>query len=371
MKKKKIKWMWIIIPLVVVGAVGEFLFFFGDKIFTAPLPEGFVFTSGRLDTRVIDASSKVGGRLVDINVKEGDRLTKGQLIATISPSELNAQLKSAEANIELLESRKAQARVDLELTRDQVNSGIRQAKAHVNVAEANLARSRACFKQTEVDFSRAEQLYTTGAIPKRKFEAQRLARDIADKEVKVAEKALEEANIALELAQDMKKTLQAKEIALKSLEQMSAAAAADKELIQVHKEEMTICSPCEGTVLDRVMDPGEVVSPGIPVVTIVSPKELYLKVYLKTADMSRVRIGNDVRLALDGLKETIDAKVIRISDQAEFTPKNVETKDQRTNLVFEVRIAQFDDPQGILKAGMSGEVIIRTDNSKNWDLATS
>lgn len=368
MKGKKIKLIWIIIPLVIIGAVAEFLFFFGDKIFAAPLPEGFIFCSGRIDTRVVDASSKIGGRVDEIFVREGERLDKGQLIARISPLELDAQIKNAEANIDLLLSRQSQARVDLDMANDQVNTGIQQAEAGIAVAEANLSKTQSRYQQADIDFQRAEQLFTTGAIPRRRWEETKLLREIAEKQVKVAEKTLDEARISLQMSQDLKKRLKAKEFALAGLLKMTTAARAQRELLEVQLKEMAVYSPCSGIVLDRIIDPGEILSPGIPVVTLINPEEMFLRVYLNTGEMSQVKLGDEAKIYPDGLDNVaINAKITRISDMAEFTPKNVETKDQRTNLVFEVRLGNFEDHEAILKSGMSAEVVIKTAVDKSWE----
>lgn len=367
MKKKKIKLAWIIIPIVIISAIAEFLFFFGDTLFKKPLPEGFIYSSGRMDSRVIDASSRVGGRILTILVNEGDIIKKGQLLATLSYDELAKQIQTAQSNIQIREIQKNRAKIDLQVTTDQVSSAIKQAEAKLNVAEANLARTRASHKQTNVDYERAESLFTTGAIPKRSYEGKRLAREISEKEVIVAEKMVEEAKVGLALAEDMNNTIKAQKTTIQGIQESIASGIADKEVLEIQQLELKILSPCDGIILDKVMDPGEILPPGVPVVTLIDPSQLFLKVYLKTEEMSKVKIGAEAKVTLDGIDKSFRATVIRVSEKAEFTPKNVETRDQRTNLVFEVRLGNFDDAEHILKSGMSANVVIRTDKSKNWD----
>jgi HlyD family secretion protein len=248
-----------------------------------------------------------------------------------------------------------------------VESTKKQAEAQLGVAEANLARAESAAEQAASDYERSKDLFEQGTVSRTTFEHDRLAHTMAVKEVEVARKTLEEAEANLNLAREMELSIDLKKARLKELEEGIASATAERDLIAVLLKECTVVAPVDGIVLDRVVDRGEMVNTGSAIASIVNPNDLYLKIYVPTAAMSKVKIGNEARIFPDGLEEThFDARVVKIAQRAEFTPKNVETRQQRTNLVFEIRLGSIDNGERILKPGMSAEATVRLDDSLDW-----
>jgi HlyD family secretion protein len=368
MAKKKRGWIkWAVIAILIVGGIADIFIFFGDDIFKAPQPEGFVSASGRIEGRLTDVSSKVPGRIVEINFEEGDEVKAGQVLARISDDELQAKLRADEANLRLLQSQMVQAEIDVRLTTRQVESTKKQAEAQLGVAKAQLARADSAAEQAASDYERSKDLFDQGTVSRTQFEHDRLAHTLAVKEVEVTRKTLEEARANLDLAREMELSIDLKKARLKELEEGIASATAERDLIAVLLDECTVVAPIDGIVLDRIVDRGEVVNTGSAIASVVNPDDLYLKIFVPTAAMSKVKIGNEARIFPDGLEDIhFDAQVVKIAQRAEFTPKNVETRQQRTNLVFEIRLGSIDNTERMLKPGMSAEATVRLDESLDW-----
>ncbi len=122
--------------------------------------------------------------------------------------------------------------------------------------------------------------------------------------------------------------------------------------------EATIASPLDGVVLRKNLEAGETVSPGVSILTLVDPMDLWLRAYIPEADIGRVKVGMAARIKIDAYKDrSFAGRITEIASEAEFTPKNVQTQKERVNLVFRVKIA-VDNPQGLLKPGMPADAEI-------------
>lgn len=367
MKKKW--WIPVVIIAVVVAASIEIYFMTGGKLFSENEPEGFVITSGRIEGRVTDISSKLAGRVNQLHADEGEMVRKGQVLVSLSTAELEAQKREAKAHLKLWQTRRRQAELDLELTANEVGSGLEEAQAKVGVAEANLQRAQASSNQAKVDFDRSEGLFKDGAISRSAYDRSKLAYTVAEKELEVARKTKQEAQTYLNLARSRSLAVELKRSAVEEAREMIEAAKASLELIDVNLEESTIISPLDGVVLERIVETGEVIQPGTPLYTVVNPDDLYLKIYIGNDVMSTIKVGDTARIFPDGLDDRyFEAEVVLINQQAEFTPKNVETKKQRMNLVFEVKLGNIQNPDRLVKVGMSAEAFIRIDDSAAWDV---
>lgn len=357
----------IIIVAVLVGAAIEIYFFFGDQLFAPPVDPAFVRASGRIEGRMIDVGSKLPGRVVEILVSEGQTVSAGDLLARISTDELDNQLAAALADQRALLAQKKQIGIDVELTQRQINSGIESAEARVGVAEASLMRAEASEEQALADFNRSKGLYDDGVVAKSVFEHRRLAWLVAQRETEVARRTLTEAQTALRLARESRLNISLKREQLAQLEEQIAAAEAQANLVRVQIADAEIRAPIGGVVLDLIAELGEVIGTGSVLLTMVNPDDLYMKIYVPTTQMNKLRIGDQARIYPDGMANFFAAaQVTYISERAEFTPKNVETKQQRTSLVFEVRLGHIENVKRQVKPGMSAESAIRLDDSAEW-----
>ena len=162
---------------------------------------------------------------------------------------------------------------------------------------------------------------------------------------------------------------QAKEAMEGARMEMKMAEAAAKEA-KVVLEDCRILSPISGTVMTKIAEEGEVLAAGRPILTLIDLSDIYLKLYIPQVEIGKIRLGNVGRIYVDAYpNRPFEAKVTNISQQAEFTPKNVETKQERVNLVFAVKLTA-DNPQGLLKPGMPADGVIKYRDQAPWPQRT-
>lgn len=274
------------IALLLVGIGGWLLW----QHFQAPeLPEGLASGNGRIEAVQIDISTKIAGRVESILVKEGDLVQQDQAVAKIDTAQLQAQLLRAEANIASAESQVASAR-----------ASIAQAKAKLTLAEQELSRVR--------------DLVDKGHTSRETYDNR-----VAD--VAVAKADLEAANATLV-----------------SQQRSVDAVRAEAKEIQTQIDDATLISPSIGRVLYRLAEPGEVLGSGGKVLTLVNLADVYMEIFLPSAQAHRVSIGSDARIKLDVLDVAVPGKVTFVSPESQFTPKQVETPSEREKLMFRIKV---------------------------------
>lgn len=181
---------------------------------------------------------------------------------------------------------------------------------------------------------------------------------IREAELELAKANLSSAREALELARTGTIQISLKEKDIELARSQLAQARASIELIETQISNSIIRSPMNGTVVEKVVEEGENVLPGMPLAVISDLSKVYLKVYLSPKEIGRIRIGDAVRVFVDSApRRGFPGRIVHISSQAEFTPKNIQTKEERERLVFAVKV-EIDNPEGILKPGMPADVEI-------------
>lgn len=367
MKKKRLI-IGIVVVVVIIAIIGEIVWFMAPSLFTAPEPEGFVRASGRIEGRTVEVSSKIPGRVLELLADEGMELKAGQVIARMSSDELEASKKGAEANLALWINRKSQAELDLRLTEQRVASSISLAEAQLAAAQANQERAEAAAAQARKDFERYQDLEADGVVPRVSFDQAKLAHTSSQKELEAVKKTVQQAVVTLELAKETRLTIELKRAAIADSEKMIETARAGLEVAESRLADAVIRAPIDGVVLERIVEPHEVINPGTPILTMVNPDDLYLKIYVPNVEMGSLRLGNPARIMPDAFSnEHFSAEVTRISERSQFTPKNVETREQRINLVFEVKLGKIDNTARRLKPGMTAEAIVKHEDSRSWE----
>ncbi len=260
------------------------------QYYQAPaLPLGFASGNGRIEAVQVDVSTKIAGRVETILAKEGDLVEPGQTVAKIETSQLRAQLLRAEA-------------------------GIASAKSQVASAQASIVQARAELILAEQELSRSRELVKDGATSKELYDT-RVSQLAVANAVLVATKAT-----------------------FVSRQRSVDAARADAQEIQTQINDATLISPIIGRVLYRLAEPGEVLGSGGKVLTIVNLADVYMEVFLPSAQAHRIAIGAEARIKLDILDVAIPATVSFVSPESQFTPKQVETSSERDKLMFRVKV---------------------------------
>jgi HlyD family secretion protein len=332
-----------LILLLVAGAAWLFLRPGG-------LPEGFASGNGRIEAVEIDIATKTPGRVAEILVREGDFIEKGQLLARMDTATLEAQLREAKANL-----RRAK------IATEAAKSVVTQRKAERSSAEAVVAQRQAQLDIAEKNLSRSRQLVDRNAVP-----VQRLDDDTAE---------FQAAKAALSAAQAQQAAAEAginsAESDVVSAEANVEATEATIERIDADIKDSQLRSPRDGRVQYRVAEPGEVLNAGGPVLNMVDLSDVYMTFFLPTSEAGRVALGAEARIVLDVAPEyVIPAKVSYVADVAQFTPKTVETAEEREKLMFRIKakvpVEVLQEHIEQVKTGLPGIAYVRLDAEKPW-----
>jgi len=289
--------------------------------------------SGTIEAVEVDVVAEVAGRLLTRPVDQGAHVKKGDPIATIDPQPYRYALAETEGALAQAGARLA------ELTR-----GYRREEIDASAHEAEEAAAQV--EQAEARVRRVEEL-------SRQQVASQDDRDVAERDRGVARARLAGARSRLAL---LTHGYRNEEIEQAHGEVARLTAVRDARRLDLDRT--SIASPVEGTVTQKLLEPGEYARPGSPIVTVADLENLYTWVYLGEADLPSVRLGQDVAVRVDGMPgRDFPGKIVYISSTAEFTPKNVQTPQDRVQLVFGVKIA-VSNADGALKVGIPADVTL-------------
>ena len=332
-----------------------------------PLPEGLIQANGRIEGDHYTVSGKVPGRIVELKVREGDAVKRGQVMARLDDAGVRAKVEQARAAADALKARLAAAQVALDTLKKQVPLRIETAKAAVAHAEAALAAAKASATQAARDARRFRSLLKEHTVDKESVEQKDLAWKVARAEFATAQAALEQAQKKRAEAELGRETLEAKQHeieALKAQLQQARAAVAEAQSVL---DDMTIVSPASGIVTTRLVETGEVVVAGSPLFDIVDLDRLYLKVYVPEKQIGKLHLGAPARIFVDAFPDRAFPATLRyIASRAEFTPKEVQTPDERVKLVYAVKLYLDENPDHRLTPGMPADAVIRWREDAPW-----
>jgi HlyD family secretion protein len=333
----------------------------------APPPAGLLFASGRIEGRMTTLTPKTSAWVVALHADEGQAVKAGQVLATLDDQAQRERLRAAEEQLNALTERLRAADTQLAMTDRQVTLQVEQAAAARREAETRLQRARAQALQARRESERAAMLVARELIAPQEAERARLATEVAEHAVREAEAALETADKQLALARlgaQRLESMRAERDALAS-QRLQARAQLDEQ--RSHVADFAIRSPISGRVLTRTVERGERVGDGTPLFTLVDLDRLYVKIYVPEPSIGKVALGQEARVYVDAYPDrAFAARVSRVAQEAEFTPKNVETREERVKLVFAVEVALAENPDGVLKPGMPADAVIRWQPDAAW-----
>jgi HlyD family secretion protein len=290
---------------------------------------GAIRSSGTLEMDEIDVSSLAGGRLTRLTVREGDAVREGDTIAVLDRGELVADLAAQAARTQ---GATAQYR--------DLASGARPEE--VLSARADLGAALADQRLAESNFARMEKLAATNAISQQDLDRARATRDVAVAKARAASENLR----MRETGYRNQQVSAARDAATAAMAQLAGARSRAGELV--------LTAPIRGVVLLRNFEPGEVVQPGAPVVTLGNPDSLWMRVYVAAPRLTALRLGDRADVRPVGANHTYPGRIIEIASQAEFTPRAALTEEEQANLVFAVKV-QLEPSGGALKAGLPAD----------------
>lgn len=302
------------------------------------------YATGTVEAKTVRISSSTGGELVRLYAEEGDAVNSGDLLAEMSLEEYDLLLEKAEAGFRLAESTLEEA---LHTDGEELRIGILASEAAGIRAEA----LRAEYEQASADLERMRHLADAGAVAEAEYEKAQLAAGSLEKGCLAAEK---EAEMAAEQLKILYRG--AGENTAKRLEAQLAAAAAERELAAFRQSETKIEASAGGTVTAVYHEEGENLLPGTSVFEITDLSDLKLKVYVPETILPRIVMGGEAEITIDAFPDrTFAGEVVYIGSSAQFTPKNVQTREQRTTLVFPVKV-KINDDSGYIKPGLPADV---------------
>jgi HlyD family secretion protein len=315
------RWLRVALAVaIVVGGAGAAFYWWQHS--RSQLPPGIASGNGRIEADEIDIDTKFAGRIAEILADEGDMVKAGQIVARMDTRDLAASLKKSEAQV-------------------------RQAQMAIEEATANVVQQTSQVLLAQQEFDRATYLVQRGAQTKEVQDQRQQQLDSANAALKAAQARVTEAEHALE------------------------ASTHDVELYAVNIADNTLVAPKDGRIQYRIANVGEVLPAGGKVFAMLDVSYVYMDVYLPTREAGRVKVGPDARIALDAVPNVaIPAKVSFVAAQAQFTPKTVETKDERDKLMFRIRVKI--DPERLraraeaVRSGLPGVAYVRFDPTVAW-----
>lgn len=339
---------WLLIALVAVIAGGGY--FAWQRLGATGLPPGIAGGNGRIEAVEIDVSTRIAGRLREILANEGDFVEAGQVLAQM--------------DIEQLESRRRQAEAELKRATigiDTANSLVTQREAEREAAAAVVAQREAQLDAAERKLARSEQLVKNFTTSQQVFDDDRASQQGAKAAVGAAKAQLAASEAGINAA---------KAQVIDAEASVEAAKAAISSIVS-DINDSTLKAPRAGRIQYRVAEAGEVLSSGGRALNLVDVGDVFMTFFLPTAQAGRVALGSDVRIVLDAAPQyVIPAKVSFVADVAQFTPRSVETQEERQKLMFRIKAKISPDllKKYIqqVKTGLPGMAYVKVDPSAEW-----
>ncbi|MGK9475715.1 HlyD family secretion protein [Melioribacter sp. OK-6-Me] len=293
-----------------------------------------IVESGTIESTEALISSQVSGQIIDLLKDEGEQVNKGDTLCIIDTTSYHLQLKQAEAALKMAE---AQLTLLINGTRKE---DIKQAEEVLRQASANLSSAK-------TDYERIKNLFNTGAVNKKQLDDAETRYQIMSAQYNSAEENLRK----------LKNIARPEEI--KQAEANVQKARASVDLLKKNLKDCFVVSPIDGFVVKKFIEKGETVTMLSALFKISDLSKVKMSIYIPETELPKIKLGQKVEVAVDAYPDRIfKGRIIYISPEAEFTPKNIQTRDERTKLVFEVKI-EIPNPDFILKVGIPADATIQ------------
>lgn len=302
--------------------------------------------SGQADATEVQVAPEVGGRIIEMTIAEGDRVKQGEVVARLDTRDVDLALQRAQAE-------RSQADAQLRLLQAGARvQDVRQAEAQVAAAAADVAAAQADLAAAETDLQRFERLLQTNSGSQKQRDDAATRRDMARDRVAAA-RARETS--AREVVSRLRAGSRREEV--DGARARVAGVDAQIATLQKSKADAIVMAPIDGIVTERLLDPGEIVSPRVPILVLTDLDHAWAEVFVDEPMIPRIKLGQAATVFTDAGGTGLAGKVSYVASKAEFTPRNVQTAEDRSKLVYRVKIA-VDNRNGILKQGMPVEAEI-------------
>lgn len=338
----------LILPVILLIGLGSYY------AYSRP-PSSLVLT-GIVTTNDVVVSSQIAGRVEDLRVKEGDTVERGQLVAVISPDELMAERTYASHNVQGLSSQVREAEATVRVQERQSAEQIRQAEATLASAQAQRAAADADLERSRLQLTRTESLAKEGIAPPQQLDEARTAYAAAQARVESLGRQTDAQRAAVDLARANAEQVAVRKIQVRSSELMRDAAAAQEAKAGVRLTYTEVQAPLPGVVDVRAVRPGEVVTVGQPLLTLVDPDDLWVRADVEESYIDRVKVSDHLQVRLPSGAELDGVVSYRGADAAFATQRDV-SRTKRDIRTFEVRL-RCDNKDRKLAVGMTAYVLL-------------
>src|SRR6267142_1667279 len=380
----------IIVVLVAVGIAAALAFRSRSQ------PDGHIRISGNIELTQVNIAFKISGKLIERAVDEGDAVRKGMVVARLDRDQPLQQRDRERASLDQARAQAAQASTTIEWTRESLASDLEQRRADLSQAHARLRELEAGSRPQEIqearaaveaaaaeserarrDFERAQVLYKQDDISTSQFDQYRARAESADAALRQAQERLKlveagprqevidaaraqvnRAAAAVKWAEAQRLDITRKQQDLLSRRAEVERARAQVGLIDSQIADTEVVSPIDGVVLVKSANTGEILAPGTTVVTIGDIEHPWLRGYINERDLGRVKLGTKAKVSTDSYPGKVYwGRVSFIASEAEFTPKQIQTSEERLKLVYRIKI-EVDNPQHELKSNMPADAVL-------------
>jgi len=378
----------VVLILVLLAAAGGGAWYWFNG--SAKRNTSFIAVSGNLELTQVDLSFKTAGRMTELKVREGDFVKKGDLIARLDSAQLDQQLLRDQASVASAQSSLQQLQTSIEYQQATIESDISTRRAELAQAQARLddllagsrpqeiqqaqsavTDAKAWNDQARSDWERAQTLFAREDISKQQYDQARAKldsttaqlRQAEDKSALVKEGPRKEeivgAHAQVARAQAAVQTAEANRIEVRRKQQELTARRAEIEknsaqagMTRTQIADAVVTSPIDGVVLVKAAEAGEVIAAGSTIVSLGDLEHPWLRAYINETDLGKIKVGGKARLSTDSFPGKVyEGHISFIASEAEFTPKQIQTKEERVKLVYRIKI-EVDNSQHELKNNM-------------------
>jgi HlyD family secretion protein len=356
--RKKVLYLIILILLV---AVALYVIYLHLKP-----KDNYLMVSGRVEADEIELGARIMGKLKSVLIEDGSNVKKGDTVALIDDKDLQSKRRQILDGIGELKEKISAAESDLEYTKNSVKHTIDEAHKTLSVVDARLKQAEARKDNAEKDFKRYSNLLEKEVVPKEKYDNVRLAYELSQEDVNVALKDVEKAKVSMMKAEDSRSLVQVKEKELRALHKSLSRLREDVKQVDINIGYTLVTAPLDGVILRKVAEPGEILLQGGVVGVMIDPDDIHVKTYVPEKYIGRIHINMKAEVFTDAYPaRPFTGYICYISDKAEFTPKEVQSYEERVKQVFAVKICfskgdkstdKGKTYQEVLKKGMPVDV---------------
>ena len=328
----------------------------GITYYAMQKPPAVLTLTGIVTTNDVIVSSQISGRIDQLLVKEGDAVTRDQMLAIMATDELMADREYYEHSVQGLASQVKESEAALRYQQRQTEDQINQAEATLEAAIAQQGEAAANLENAKINLERSEALSKQGVAPVQQYDQARTAYDAARARVETVNKQIEVQKAALTLARSSAEQIPVRQSQVAVSQQQRNAGAAQRTRADVRLTYSEIRAPIDGVVDVRAARPGEVVNPGQPVVTLINPDDLWVRADIEESYIDRVRIGDRLTVRLPSGDERMGTVFYRAVDAAFATQRDV-SRTKRDIKTFEIRL-RVDNSDRRLAVGMTAYILL-------------